>query len=303
MNGRSINNLKTNYVNETTSLTCAINMKAMLNYSYSELCETFFWEYFQRSLAFYKIDSGNSHELTYDSSTRKVSKLYDQSLSQDDAEQTTSSLQPKLCNKADRINNRYYLQINGSQKMISNIDLNQASGEEDIANVFIVYKLKFFSTSYWTCNGLFGNDAMGFHKFISFGHNGDLVISSTVNDHIVIGQNAVNGRSPIAPYKTKTNVGVLHKWICLSVHWNIPTEISYVYCNGKKLCNFQALPRTGANKLTFWDNNPSGKAPLYGEIACFLLHKNRRITERDIKLHHHVLCAKWYNIDHDPITF
>ena len=79
---------------------------------------------------------------------------------------------------------------------------------------------------------------MGFDKFLAFGHNGDLIVSATTNDYIVIGQNSVNGRSPIAPYKTKANADELNKFIWLSVHWNIPTEVSYVYCNGQKLCNF-----------------------------------------------------------------
>ena len=54
--------------------------------------------------------------------------------------------------------------------------------------------------------------------------------------------------------------------------------------------------------MTFGDINPRGKASLNGYISSFLLYKNHRMSERDIKLHHHVLC-KWYNVDHDPITF
>ena len=142
---------------------------------------------------------------------------------------------------------------------------------------------------------------MGFHTFISIGHNGDLVISSSVNDMVVVGQNTVNGCTPIAPYQTKANAGVLNQWICLSVHWNIPSETSYVHCNGKKVADYNSVSRTGSNQLTFGNINPYGKAALNGSISCSLLYK-KRISQRDIKLHHHVLC-KWHNIDHDPITF
>ena len=133
-----------------------------------------------------------------DSSTRKVSKLYDQSLYENHSEQTTSANQPTLCTSAFRLNNRYYLNFNGSQRMLSNIDLNVASGGLDIANVFIVYKLISYTGTYWTRNGLFGHDNGGFDKFVSIGPSGDLIVADAVNDHIVIGPHTVNGRTPIA---------------------------------------------------------------------------------------------------------
>ena len=278
----------------------------LLNCTYSQLSETLFWEYYQKVTAFYKIDTSNTHELTYDSSTRKVSKLFDQSLSQDDAEQTTLSEQPTLCTKSDRINKRYHLDFDGSknQRMISDIDLNVASGEEDIVNIFIVYKLSSLSGSYLTRCGLFGHDNTNVKKFISFSPQGDLIVSGSLNDHIVIGQNTTNGRSPIAAYKTKANCGEFNKWIGLSVHWNLVNEKSYVYCNGKKLTDVTSKTylTTGDSKLIFGDINPNKIAALYGSICTFLLYKDHRMIERDIKLHHHVFC-KWYNIDHDPITF
>ena len=70
--------------------------------------------------------------------------MFDQSLSQDDAEKQTISLQPTLCTKANRINKRYYLEVSATQRMISDINLNPGSGEEDIVNIFIVYKLNFY---------------------------------------------------------------------------------------------------------------------------------------------------------------
>ena len=302
MKGRRIDNLKTVCMTDhTTNLSYAINMKCLLNYTYTQLSETLFWEYYQGATAFYKIDIGNSNEVTFDS-VRSVSKIFDQSLSQDHAEQTTYNLQPTLCTKSNRVNKRYYLEFNGSQRMISDINLNVASGDEDIVNVFIVYQIKGLSTSYWTSSGLFGQDAMGFHRFISFSHFGDLIISSTVNDMTVIGKNVTNGRTPISDYQPKAHAGELNKWICLSVHWNVPSETSYVYCNGKKFGKFSALSRIGSSQMTFADINPNGKASLNGYISSFLLYKNKRMTSRDILLHHSVLC-KWYGVDHDPITF
>ena len=78
-------------------------MECLLNYTYTHLCETLVWEYYQKATAFYKVDTGNTHESTYDSTTRKVSKLFDQSLPQDDAEKITTSLQPVLCTKGNRL--------------------------------------------------------------------------------------------------------------------------------------------------------------------------------------------------------
>ena len=301
MHNRKIDNLKTICMTDTINLKYAINMECLINYVINNLSETLFWEYYQQATAFYKIDMANSHEVIFDS-VRSVSKVFDQSLSQDHATQTTYNLQPTICTKANRINNRYYLEFNGSQRMISDINLNVQSGQEDIVNVFIVYKLNSFSTSYWCSNGLFGQDNMGFHRFISFSHYGDLIISSTVNDMTVIGKNTTNGRVPISDYKTKANAGETGKWICLSCHWNIPSETSYVYCNGKNIATFKSISKQGSSQMTFADINPLGKAGLNGQISAFMLYKNKRMTTQDILLHHKVLC-KWYGVDNDEIIF
>ena len=302
MHGKRIDNLKTICMTDkTTNLNYAINMNCLINYTTSQLIETLYWEFYQGATAYYKIDRAGTNEVTFDS-VRSVSKLYDQSLSQDDAVQSTYSLQPTICTKANRINNRYYLEFNGSQRMISSIDLNPANGEEDIVNVFIVYNISNFSGGYWCRNGLCGHDDSGFDRFIAYGPQGDLIVSGTVNDHIVIGQNIVNGKSPVADYKSKANAGEINKWNCLSVHWNIPTEKSFVYCNGKKITDFISRTSVGSSLMTFADLNPSGIAGFKGKIASFLLYKNKRMTTRDILLHHKVLC-KWYGVDHDEIIF
>ena len=305
MNNRRIDNLKTICMTDQTSnLKYAINMECLLNYTISTLSETIYWEYYQGATAYYKIDTANSHEVTFDS-VRSVSKMFDQSLSQSDAEQNTYSAQPTICTKADRRNNRYYLIFDGSknQRMISDINLNVSTGEEDIINIFIVYNISNFSGTYWCRASLFGHDDGGFDAFVTFSPQGDLIVSKTTNDHIVIGKNTTNGRTPIADYQSKANAGELNKWICLSVHWNIPTETSYVYCNGKKLTDFTSKSGgVGSQQMTFGDLNPNSIAPFNGKIASFLLYKNKRMTKRDILLHHKVMC-KWYGVDHDPITF
>ena len=90
------------------------------------------------------------------------------------------------------------------------------------------------------------------------------------------------------------------EWICLSIHWNNYTtpaaRASKVYCNGQKLADFQSRSSVGSTKMTFGDINPSGQAPFKGDISFFCGYKGRLINEKDILLHHHVLC-KWFNID------
>ena len=302
MHNRRIDNLKTICMtNSTSNLNFAINMNCLLNYSFTRLCQTLMWEYYQQSNSFYNFPTGNSHELTYDSVTRKVSKIFDQSLSQDDAYQSDMSKMPVICNKNNRINNRYYIEFTGSERLLSDIDLNPAVGADDIVNIFIVYKLNTIPTHYWV-NGLFGHDNSGYDKFIGL-YTNNLIISGTVNNFINIGSGVVNGYQPHAPFKNKANASVLNVWICLSVHWNVATEKSFVYINGQKICEFTSRVSAGSNKLTIGDLNPSGVSGLDGSIATFLLYKGKKMAIRDILLHHHVLCEKWFNIDHVPITF
>ena len=284
----------------------AIPLSYFKSHVYTQLSETLLWEYYTKfGNAIYRIDRGLPTEVVADSTTQKVSKLYDQSLYENHAEQTTAANQPTLCTSALRNNNRYYLNFSGSERLISNINLNPGVGEQDIVNVFIVYKLTSFTGTYWTRNGLFGHDNSGFDKFVSFGPSGDLVVAGATNDHIVIGLNTVNGKTPITTYQTNANAGELNKWCCLSIHWNVPggTNKSSVWCNGKKLCDFTARTSVGSTQMTFGDLNPNGIAGLKGSISFFALYKNRVITDPDIKLHHHVLCQNWYKITHDAISF
>ena len=286
--------------NNTTNLKYAINMECLLNYTYKQISETLFWEYYQHADAFYHFPTSNSHELIFDSSTRKVSQLKDQSLSQDDAFQSDMLKQPTICSKSNRVNKRYYIEFTGSERMLSDIDLNPA-GNDDIVNIFLVYKLNSIQTHYWV-NGIFGHDNAGYDKFVGLFTN-NLIISGTVNNFINIGTGVVNGYQPHAAFKNKADASILNKWISLSIHWNIASEISFVYINGQEICQFQSRLSQGSNKLTIGDLNPNGISGMDGNISAFLLYKNRRMSKKDILLHHHVLCSKWFNIDHDPITF
>ena len=91
------------------------------------------WEYYAKYVSsIHRFDRGsNNSELVYGNATRKVSKTIDQGLEENDAEQNTPHLQPLLCTKSEKVGNRYYLKFDGTQRMISDINLN-VSGVEKI---------------------------------------------------------------------------------------------------------------------------------------------------------------------------
>ena len=270
----------------------------------SNLSETLFWESYQLVDCLYKIERGTPTEVTFDNSTREVSDLFDQSLKENHATQTTKANRPILCTKAEKINYRYYLKFDGNKRMLSAINLNTGSGQADIVNIFIVYRLNSYTGPYGLRNGLFGHDdGAGFDKFIAFSPDKSLVIAGTTGGYTVVGPNSYSGKNPIVGYQSKANAGELNKWICLSIHWDVSggNNASEVWCNGKKLANFTARTSPGSNTMTFGDFKPAGRAGLKGDIAFFCLYKCENLTETNIKLHHQVLC-KWYAVDHDPIS-
>ena len=270
----------------------------------SNLSETLFWESYQLADCLYKIERGIPSEVTFDNSTREVSHLFDQSLKENDATQATKANRPILCTKAEKINYRYYLQFNGNKRMLSNINLNPGSGQADIVNIFIVYRLNSYTGPHGLRNGLFGHDdGAGYDKFVAFSPNKSMIIAGTTGDYTVIGPSAYIGKNPIANYQSKANAGELNKWICLSIHWDVPggNNASQIWCNGKKLANFTARTSPGSNTMTFGDFKPAGRAGLKGDIAFFCLYKGRKLTETNIKLHSQVLC-EWYAVNHDPIS-
>ena len=108
----------------------------------------------------YQIDRVDGQNVKINSS-RKVEKNYDKSNEESDATQTDASKRPSVCTKAEKHNGRYFLKFDGTQKMISQVNLNN-----DAVNVFVVYKVnsRGSAQSYWN-NGLFGHDNGGFGKF------------------------------------------------------------------------------------------------------------------------------------------
>ena len=280
-----------------------INDSHLTNHIQNTFSDLYIDEYFKNyANCMYKIDKGT--ELIFDSSTRKISKLKDNTLYELDANQSSVSNQPKLCTFANKINNRYHIEFNSvnSERMISQIDLNPGTNQQDIVNIFIVYKLKSRSSiNYWVNNGLFGHDNGGFDKFVCFGENGtngeESLMIAGINglDAITIGPYGISGYNPIAGYKTNANAGELNKWICLSIHWDVPgsTNKSSVWCNNQQLALFTAGTSTGSTQMTFGDIDPSGIAPLDGSIAFFGLYKGFVLSDEIIELHHKVLTNRY----------
>ena len=213
-----------------------INKYDIINVKYinSLFLETIILNELKESTGFYKIDRANNNKLSFNRTTRKISNLYDQSLSQNDATQSNNNIKPKLCKKKNRVNNRYFVEFNG-RVFISDIDLSPSSGTPNITNFFVVYRLRGYDASInWLRNCFFvQND-----RFVGFSTIGDLVISNSTNTFMRIG--AAN--DAVAPFKNKANAGLLNKWYSLSVHWyddgSSRTNKSSVYCNGVKLTNF-----------------------------------------------------------------
>ena len=84
--------------------------------------------------------------------------------------------------------------------MVSDMDLNAVTGEKDIVNIFIVYRIKIYdANTYWVRNGLFRHDDRGFDKFVGFSRNSDLVVSGTTNNYMNTGSNPIQTKQPIAP--------------------------------------------------------------------------------------------------------
>ena len=282
-----------------------VNDSHLTNHIQNTFSDLYIDEYFKNyANCMYKIDKSLDSELIFDSSTRKISKLKDNTLYELDANQNVVVNQPKLCTKANKINNRYYIEFTSvnSERMISQIDLNPGTNQSDIVNIFIVYKLNSRSTtSYWVNNGLFGHDNGGFDKFVCFGENGtngeESLMIAGINgaDAITIGPHGISGYNPIAGYKTNANAGELNKWICLSIHWDVPgsTNKSSVWCNNQQLTLFTAGSTQGSTQMTFGDIDPGGIAPLDGSIAFFGLYKGFVLSDDLIKLHHKVLTNRY----------
>ena len=189
--------------------------------------------------------------------------------------------------------------------MLSNIDLNPASGANDIVHVFILFRLasRAGSNQYFR-NGLFGHDNGGWDKFVCFAPNtNNLIISRAVKD----GSEANGGNNiqvTVANWQTNANASELTKWHCMSIHWDVPAGAKKSSCwvNGKKLKSFTARTSQGSTQMTFGDLDPNGIAGLNGDIQFFLLYKGREMSDRLIKAHHKMICER-YGVIHDAISF
>ena len=118
----------------------------------------------------YRINRAFSSEVAYNTTTRKVSTLFDQTYHCLNAYTSViATYQPTLCTKPQRGNLRYCLIFNKSEGIVIDIDVNPASGKPDIVNIFIVYKLVAFTNSFAYVNTLFGSfNASLEDKFVSF---------------------------------------------------------------------------------------------------------------------------------------
>ena len=244
----------------------------------------------------YQIDRADGQNVKMDSS-RKVETIYDKSNEESDATQTDASKRPTVCTKSEKHNGRYFVKFNGTQKMISQVDLNN-----DAVNVFIVYRLtsRGSAQAYWN-NGLFGHDNGGFDKFIA--HSGsNIVISGAHNSYkcVYVGPAAsLQSFLTLGDY-SENDLGELNVWHWLSVHWDNKsspkTEKSKIYGNKKHIGDFTADNRTGHITTVFSGLNPNNNiAPLNGSIAFFCVYLDFNLDEKTILDHHTVLMQR-YNI-------
>ena len=242
----------------------------------------------------YSVERGTKEEVFFDSSTRVISTLFDQTLSGLNATQSTVARRPKLSTTNNA--KRFFFTFDGNKRMLSNINLNPASGGNDIVHVFILFRMATMAGSNQHFrNGLFGHDNAGWDKFVSFNPSGQLIISGTVGQKITISGN---------DWQTNANASDLNKWHCMSIHWDVPAGAKNSSCwvNGKKVKAFQARTSAGSNQMTFGDLDPNGVAGLNGDIQLFLLYKGWGMSELIIKAHHKMICER-YGVIHDAISF
>ena len=109
-------------------------------------------------------------------------------------------------------------------------------------------------------------------------------------------------------WQTKADASVLNKWICLSVHWDVPGGATGSSCwvNVKKVKSFRAATSTGSTQMTS-DLDPNGVAGLNdiqwsSDIQMFLLYKGFPLNDLIIKAHHKMIC-EGYGVDHVRISF
>ena len=251
----------------------------------------------------YSVERGTKEEVFFDSSTRVISTLLDQTLSGLNATQSTVARRPKLSTTKNA--KRFYFTFDGNKRMLSNINLNPASGANDIVHVFILFRLKTHAGANVNFrNGLFGHDNGGWDKFVSFAANTNNLIIAGANKDGSESNSGFNIQVTSSHWQTNANASELNKWCCLSIHWDVPAGAKKSSCwvNGKKIKSFQARTSQGSNQMTFGDLDPNGVAGLNGDIQLFLLYKGWGMSELIIKAHHKMICER-YGVIHDAISF
>ena len=183
--------------------------------------------------------------------------------------------------------------------MISNINLNPASGANDIVHVFILFRWKSHNgTNPHFRNGLSGHDNAGWDKFVCY--------KPTTNNLLISGvYGSDNTEMTPTDWQAKADASVLNKWHCLSIHWDVPAGAGKSYCwvNGNKVKQFRAKSSPGSTQMTFGDLDPNGIAGLNGDIQPFpILYKEWGMADLIIKAHHKMICER-YGVNHDRITF
>ena len=154
----------------------------------------------------YSCERGLPTEARFTPSTRSISTLFDQTLSGLNATQSVVARRPKLSTTKNA--KRYFFTFNGvDDRMISNIDLNSISGQDDIIHVFTLYRLHSHNgTNPDFRNGLLGHDNGGWNKCVVFDpKNSNAMRISGVN-----GANTVNITS--SDWQIKADASVLNRW-------------------------------------------------------------------------------------------
>ena len=145
-----------------------------MSFIYDLLWETIVLNEIKNSLAYYKIDKALSPEVTYNGSNGKISYIFDQTFNENHAKQN-GGLKPILCNVANGVNNRYYMEFTARSVLFSDINLSLSSNPTKIINFFMVYRLKGYDgSSYWLRNCFFRQGDW----FVAFSETKDLIVAN-----------------------------------------------------------------------------------------------------------------------------
>uniref|UniRef100_H2Y9Z8 Uncharacterized protein n=1 Tax=Ciona savignyi TaxID=51511 RepID=H2Y9Z8_CIOSA len=217
-----------------------------------------------KALAHY--DVRFDRDFVFSPSTNKISKIYDQGLSQTHITQSDAALQPVLSPARQNGHRFMHFDGNGNKRLLGNINLNPASGQLDLLTVFIVFRVDGFdANTHWVRNGIFGHDDYGYDKFICFLPDGTLMVSGATNNNV-----------QVTEFPNKANPGAIGQWNVLSVQWNVEggAAASSVYCNGKLLAKFQSRTSPGDVRFSVGDLDPRGLVPLKGAIGDFVMYRD-----------------------------